>query len=403
MQSQGRGAKMPHTEQTKSASNELPGALLPGTMIDRYEVLGLLGVGGMASVYRARHRQLDSVVALKVLVVDRPSIRRRVEREGRVAASIHHPNLVAVTDYVTTRGGTPVLVLEYVGGPSLDRLLAARRLALPEVDSLVRSILRGIAHAHAHGVVHRDLKPANVLIAPTRDALVPKITDFGIVKLLAPGKDPTRTMTGQLMGTPGYMAPEQFSDASQVDVRADVWSLGVLMYELCTGQLPFGGDNPQEVFSRLLDGTYPGPRTLMPRLPERMLRAIELALQHDRARRAPDVETLLAIWCDGVPDAQIGESFGVDAIWHPDTIAVARSLAPNGHVTSSPASEAPDTTLKENRSSERPTVIAQPHPTEPSVLQQIGVTGVVLALVLTAAVASAFVAFVALSLGSWTG
>jgi serine/threonine protein kinase len=308
---------------TPLATEPPPSALPPGAIIDRYEVLDLLGVGGMASVYRARHRQLDSFVALKVLVLDRPSVRRRVEREGKVQASLRHPNLVAVTDSLSTPGGTPVLVLEYVDGPPLDRLLRARRLPLCEVDLLVRGILRGVAHAHAAGVVHRDLKPANVLLARTEQGLVPKLTDFGIVKLCA-GGDATRTLAGQLMGTPGYMAPEQFSDASGVDARADLWSLGVLMYELCTGRPPYGSDDPQAVFSRLVSGRMPD----LGGLPERMAQAIRSALQFDPALRVPDAQTLLRTWCGGISDEQVAQSFGLPDPWSVETLAVAASLSP---------------------------------------------------------------------------
>jgi serine/threonine protein kinase len=299
-------------------------ALSPGAVIDRYEVLDLLGVGGMASVYRARHRQLDSFVALKVLVLDRPSVRRRVEREGKVQAALRHPNLVAVTDCLPLPSGTPVLVLEYVDGPPLDRLLRARRLPLAEVDLLVRGILRGVAHAHEAGVVHRDLKPGNVLLAHTERGLIPKLTDFGIVKLSGPGADATRTLSGQLMGTPGYMAPEQFTDASQVDARADLWSLGVLMYELCTGRPPFGADDPQAVFSRLVSGQLPD----LGGLPQRMAQAIASALQFDPALRVADAQTLLQTWCAAVPDDQVAHSFGLAQPWSVETLAMAASLSP---------------------------------------------------------------------------
>ena len=397
----GHGAE----EVAKQTSRNTPahtGCIEPGTIIDRYEVLGMLGVGGMASVFLARHRQLESLVALKVLVIDRPSIRRRVEREGRVAARIRHPNLVSVTDLVSAPGGAPALVLEYVSGPSLDRLLAERKLSLSEVDLLVRGILCGVQHAHDSGVVHRDLKPANVMLAASGAALTPKLTDFGIVKLMAPGDDPTRTMAGQLMGTPAYMAPEQFSDASTVDVRADVWSLGVILYELCTGRLPFGGDEPQHVFGRLTSGERIDPRALVPEIPERMARAIEAALQPDLARRAESVSALLEIWRGGTSDEEIARQGG----WDPETIEVAKRLSPRVEGSSSP-----DTTLedpiavlptvlrKEER--EQAGTVARPLPPyvpRSGLLERVGVSGVLLALVVTAVGASALGAIIAISL-----
>lgn len=287
-------------------------ALAPGTVVDRYEVLGLLGIGGIARVYRARHRALASLHALKVLALDRPSLRERALQEGQVQASLRHPNLVAVTDIVEC-DGAPALVLEYVAGPSLDQLLAARRLNLSEVDQLARGILRGVAFAHANGVVHRDLKPGNILLEVAGEELVPRVTDFGIAKLLVPARDGVRTQAGTIMGTPPYMAPEQSLDASLVDARADVWALGVVLYELITG----GGPDdalPPDVYAALLERGAP----------RRMARAIDGALQVRCDARWADAAEMGRIWTGSA----LAESGRAGARCEAGTLAAAYALRP---------------------------------------------------------------------------
>ncbi|MBX2802519.1 MAG: serine/threonine protein kinase [Myxococcales bacterium] len=285
-------------------------------------MLGLLGEGGIARVYRARHTALGSLHALKVLWVDRPSVRERAVREGRVQATIRHPNVVAVTDIVTHQGA-PALVLEYVAGPSLEQLLAVRRPSLAEVDRVARGTLRGVAHAHQHGVVHRDLKPGNILLELSDEGLVPRVTDFGIAKLLGAVGQGLRTQAGAVMGTPAYMSPEQLTDASRVDERTDVWALGVLLFEMCTGRTPYEPFEERPLLERIMAGERQRVRDLVPELPERMVRAIEGALHGDRDRRLPDAAAMLKVWCGGaqaVPELEGG--------WSSTTMAAAYELRP---------------------------------------------------------------------------
>ena len=198
--------------------------LNPGTEIDRYIIESVLGEGGMAIVYRARHRDLGSAHAIKQMKVTDPGIRERLLREGRLQSGLRHPNIVSVTDMISI-GEAPALVMEFVDGPNLAQLLAQYRPTIGQCDAIARGILRGVAAAHGHGLVHRDLKPANILIAKTDDEVIPKIADFGLVKLLE-GLDDDEGMTkdGMIMGTPSYMAPEQLDNARAVDGRADVFS-----------------------------------------------------------------------------------------------------------------------------------------------------------------------------------
>ena len=213
--------------------------LEPGTQLERFEVLERLGSGGMATVYLVRHRRLESLHALKVLQLPRSESCLRLMREGRLQGGLRHTNIVAVTDVIDVQGA-PALIMEYVDGPSLAALMQGRQLSLDQVDVLARGFLAGLTAAHEKGLVHRDLKPANILLQVQRDALVPKIADFGIARLvdelLEGDALPRLTVAGQPLGTPGYMAPEQLAD----DWRAfgpwtDLYSLGCLAFQLSAG------------------------------------------------------------------------------------------------------------------------------------------------------------------------
>lgn len=268
-----------------------------GTVIDRYTIENQIGQGGMAVVYRARHNQLGTVHAIKVLMVPSQSIRNRLLTEGRVQATLRHANIVSVTDVIDV-GGSPGLVMELVHGPSLDQLLRQVRLSVDQADELARGILAGVAQAHRHGLIHRDLKPANVMLQATDSGFIPKVTDFGLAKILdvEEGFAGTQTRSGVAMGTPCYMAPEQVRNAKGVDKRADVFSLGALLYELVSGVRAFGGADLFEIFNAVTSGTYTSVRESAPNAPDRMVRAIEAALQVDREARVADCDKLLAIW-----------------------------------------------------------------------------------------------------------
>jgi serine/threonine protein kinase len=275
---------------------ERESTLRGGDDFDRYRVEGLLGEGGMASVYRVRHRDLGSAHALKVLHHGWPALRQRLLAEGRAQAALRHANVVAVTDTIDV-GGRPGLVMDLVDGPTLDALIDSRELSFDEIDTLAEGIIRGVAAAHRRGVVHRDLKPSNVLVAEEDGRLVPKVSDFGIAKVLE--DDPSggnRTRTGMAMGTPAYMAPEQVRDAKNVDHRADIWSLGAILYELVTRRQPFPQADLFEIMNAVCQGRYTSVDELRPDAPARARAAIAGALVVDREQRIPDCETLLAIW-----------------------------------------------------------------------------------------------------------
>ena len=212
--------------------------LQPGAVLGRYVLGEVLGRGGVGVVHAATHATLHTEHALKVLRVDDPEGRRRLLQEGRTQARLSHENVVAVRDALTLDDGRPVLVFDRVRGPSLRTLLRHASLPEPEALRLWTGIVRGVAHAHAHGVVHRDLKPGNVLLDTTRTPSIPRVTDFGIARCLAVEG---ATAPGQVLGSPGYLAPEQLLDAASAGPPADVFSLGVLLVELLTGEPPHEG------------------------------------------------------------------------------------------------------------------------------------------------------------------
>ncbi len=208
------------------------------------EVEAILGEGGMGVVYRARQKRLDRIVALKVLpegLSQDPAFAERFEREARTLARLDHPHIVRVFDF-GERDGLYYLLMEYVDGANLRDVLHEGRMRPEEALRIVPQICEGLQFAHDAGVIHRDVKPENILIDAQGNA---KITDFGLAKLLEHGpRDVTLTGTGQVMGTVQYMAPEQYRTPQTVDHRADIFSLGVVFYEMLTGELPVGRFRP---------------------------------------------------------------------------------------------------------------------------------------------------------------
>ncbi len=266
----------------------------PGQIIDRYEVEQRIGSGGMATVYRVRHTTLGSLHALKVLMLTGPAIRERLVREGQLQAQLDHPHIVSVTDVIEVEGGQG-LVMELVDGPDLEGWLTHHRPDLDQALALFEGILAAVEAAHAGGVVHRDLKPANVLLKRVGDTWVPKVADFGLAKACAGDTGLDRTRSGVAMGTPAYMAPEQFRDAKRADERADLFALGCILYELATGCRAFDGPDMMAIFSQSSSGSYVPPRELAVDLPEPIAAAIEGCLRPSPENRLQDCAGLRAV------------------------------------------------------------------------------------------------------------
>jgi len=266
--------------------------LSAGQVVGKYVVEALVGEGGLARVYRVRHQTLGSAHALKVLGVKGGAVHRRLVREGRIQATLDHPHVVAVTD-VIEHDGHAGLVMEYIEGLALDRLLASRG-ALP-VDAalgLMAQVLGAMRAAHAKGVLHRDLKPANVMLQPTSGGARAVVTDFGIARLMVDNRSGD-TVQGDFLGTPGYMAPEQVSDPTRIDARADVYSLGALAYCLVCGRPPFlPGPSLVDTLQAAASADFPAVLDLRPDCPPAVAQTIEAALAPEPAERPANVDAL---------------------------------------------------------------------------------------------------------------
>lgn len=263
-------------------------ANLTGTTIDKYEMLDEVGHGGMAVVYRGRDRVLDREVAVKVLhphLADREESRLRLQREAIAVAKLRHENILEIFDYSGPEADESYIVTEFIHGPTLREWIELGQEPRPALAAtIVHRLCLALCHAHKGAIIHRDIKPENVMIR-LEDGVI-KLMDFGIAQIIDNKK---LTLTGQLIGSPAYMAPELIS-GRPLDARTDLFSLGILLYQLATGELPFNGRNPHEVLTRIADGQYPPPSSVCP-LVDRDLEAIidrSLALNPDDRYQSVD-------------------------------------------------------------------------------------------------------------------
>jgi Tol biopolymer transport system component/predicted Ser/Thr protein kinase len=287
-----------------------------GRTIDRYRVVAQLGQGGMGVVYQARDTVLERLVALKVLPADKsadPARRQRFLQEAKAASALNHPGIVSVYDVLTV-DGQDVIVMELVEGETLEQLLAARRLPLGRALDVAARIADAVARAHAAGIVHRDLKPSNVMV--TADGV--KVLDFGLAKLaptpFADSAAPTLaeeeaalTRDHVILGTLGYMSPEQAS-GQPVDTRSDVFSFGVVLYEMLTGAHPFRRPTASATLSAIKDEEPVAPTRLVPGLPAEAERAVVRCLRKEPGRRWQSLSDLAALLQDLKEDTDSGRT-----------------------------------------------------------------------------------------------
>jgi serine/threonine protein kinase len=276
-----------------------PAALAIGELLDgKYQITRELGRGAMGVVYEALHMALGRRVAIKTLlqeVLADPQLGARFEREARAASAIGHPHIVDVFDLGRTSDGLLYMVMELLDGePLVSILQKTPRLPIPLAVHLMVQVLSGLSAAHKNGIVHRDLKPDNIFVINSDDRLnFVKIVDFGISKVMQPqGSSPAATakvagtMVGAILGTPLYMSPEQaIGQVSLIDHHTDIYSAGVVLYEMLCGRTPFVGEGYAQILCGLLDGKYPPPRSLRPDIPAALEAAIVRALDRDIAKR----------------------------------------------------------------------------------------------------------------------
>lgn len=255
----------------------------------KYRIVRRIGVGGMGSVYEAKHAGLGTPVAIKVLLQQLakvPTVADRFRREAQVSATLKSPHVIQVTDVDQLPDGRPYLVMELLEGESLqEHLEKTKSLSREEAVDLGLQILLGLECAHALGVVHRDLKPGNVFLDTRGVGRIAKLLDFGVAKVKASPEFQALTRPGMVMGTPEYMAPEQAFSADQADARSDLFSVGVMLYEMLSGALPAQGSLPIAVAHQVMTNKVRPLRELCPGLPEGLLTLVHRAMQPERSAR----------------------------------------------------------------------------------------------------------------------
>jgi len=274
------------TTGVETLSGISPGAL----MGQRFEILAVLGAGGMGVVYKARDRELDDLVALKMLkkeLLGDPGNLDRLKAEIKLARKITHPNVLRTHDFGEI-GGMPFISMEYVRGVTLRYLLdQTHRLPFSAGLRLAKQLCAGLGAAHAQGVMHRDIKPENLILEPTGNA---KLMDFGIARPIK-RMEVGQTEAGFIVGTPLYLSPEQL-EGQDADARADIYSTGVVLYEIFTGELPFNGANAVEIMMKHLRDPAPPPRSHWPEIPPKLEAIILRCLEKKPEARYRTVEDL---------------------------------------------------------------------------------------------------------------
>ena len=272
---------------------------LEGQSISHYLIISLVGKGGMGEVYRARDTRLDREVAVKVLPVEfsrDPDRLRRFGQEARATSALNHPNILTIYD-IGSHEGAPYIIAELLEGEELRAVLKRGAIPLSRAMDYAQQIATGLAAAHSRGIIHRDLKPENFFV--TTDSFV-KVLDFGLAKLRPPEAVPdskapiqrNATVPGAVMGTPTYMSPEQ-ARGQEVDARSDIFSLGVVLYEMLAGRAPFGGVNALDVIGAILNQEPAPLRQHAPGTPRELENIVSRALRKDREERYQHVKDLL--------------------------------------------------------------------------------------------------------------
>jgi serine/threonine protein kinase len=270
-----------------------------GETVGPYQILAQLGHGGMATVYKAYHEALDRYVALKVLhpaFTDDATFMTRFQREARVVARLDHPNIVPIYDFAEYEG-RPYLVMKFIEGETLKALLARGRLSLQQIVPIVEAVGAALAYAHQQNVVHRDVKPSNILIS--KDGKI-YLTDFGLARM---AQTSTSLTADQLVGTPQYISPEQAMSKPDLDARSDIYSFGVVVYEMVVGRVPYDADTPFAIVHDHIYTPLPLPRQVNPDVPEAVEAVLLKALAKNPGDRFADVGSFVKAFTSAVQNS----------------------------------------------------------------------------------------------------
>ena len=274
-----------------------------GTQLGSYEIVESVGRGGMATVYRAYHAPLDRHVAIKVihmiLAQDEGQL-RRFRREARAVARLEHPNIVPIYDYAE-KGLQPYLVMRYVAGETLKERMSRGPLAVNEITRIMSQVAAGLDYAHQQGILHRDIKPSNIILAESGEVY---LTDFGLARLFESGE--STISHNRMMGTPFYMSPEQARGDLDLNPQADIYSFGIVLYELVTGRVPFNADTSFSVVHDHIFSQPPRPSDLNPTIPTSVETVILKALQKESQLRY-DTSSCLMVDFAAAADSATGE------------------------------------------------------------------------------------------------
>jgi tRNA A-37 threonylcarbamoyl transferase component Bud32 len=308
--------------------DEPSSTLAAGTCLGKYRVVRLVGEGGMGAVYEGIHLAIGKKVAIKIMspeLAANPDARARFLREAQLTSRVRHPHAVDVTD-IGSEAGQVFLVMEFLEGEDLARHIQQRGpLPLDEIADIMLPVLAAVTAAHDEGIIHRDLKPQNIFLSQTRDgAIVPKVLDFGISKgpselqpAAVAGMVASPVTTVGLMGSPGYLAPEQIAGTGTVSASSDQYGLGIILYECVTGRPPFVGDDIPKIFADIMSGTHMPASHFRPDLPDAFQRLIQRAMSLDPAQRFPSVRAMgnaLLAFASAKTLMAWGEYFGEAAV-----------------------------------------------------------------------------------------
>lgn len=276
--------------------------LPPGYMLNNYRIDEKVGQGGMSTVYKAYHASMDRYVAVKVMssrLAQDQTFLRRFQQEVRLIARLEHPHIFPVYDYGEHQG-IPYLVMRFVNKGTLKDRINRGPLSLDEVDLYFTALSSALSYAHEKGVIHRDIKSLNIMLDERGEAF---LSDFGIAKLVA---DATYTASGEIPGTPAYTSPEQ-AEGQQADHRSDLYALGVVLYEMLTGQVPFQAPIPLAILLKHIIAQPPPPSQTNPDIPPTIEAVVLKALAKKPEERFKSVLDFLTAWREAVDHAAAGE------------------------------------------------------------------------------------------------